>query len=115
MTSPFLLVGVGGVGGAITRHFVGARIEAHNADTFAVNVLGSLLLGMIVAAPISDAVALAAGTGFCGAFTTFSSFAFETIRLYETGNRRRALLNATVNLAGALTAVSAGSLLVSLV
>ena len=111
--NPAVLVGLGGIVGALTRHAVGKRIEREGGDTFAVNVLGSLLLGAIVAAPVGDPVALALGTGFCGAFTTFSTFAFETVRLYEDGRRRRAIANAAGHLAGALIAVGVGTMAVS--
>lgn len=108
---PALLVGIGGVGGAISRHLVGERIESGTGDTLAVNVLGSFLLGALLAVPVGDPLVAFLGTGFCGAFTTFSSFAFETVRLAETGERRRALANAALNLVGAVLAVFAGATL----
>jgi CrcB protein len=113
--SPALLVGVGGVAGAVTRYLVGERVESRAVDTLAVNVLGSLLLGALVALPAGEAAVLVAGTGFCGAFTTFSSFAVETVRLAEAGEPGRALANAAVNLVGALLAVGLGAALVALV
>jgi len=103
-----LLVGLGGVCGALARHALGERIETRTADTFAVNVLGSVALGLVTGAPVGDGVALAVGTGFCGAFTTFSTFAFETVRLLETGARRRALVIAVGTLVGALCGVLFG-------
>lgn len=106
-----VLVGLGGVVGALARYFVGERISARGGDTLAVNLLGSFALGAVLAAPVTDPVALALGVGFCGAFTTFSTFAFETVRLFETGERRRALTNALGNLVGALAAVWLGSTL----
>jgi CrcB protein len=102
------LVGVGGVCGALARHLVGERVETGTLDTLAVNVLGSFALGAVVALPGPESVVLVAGTGFCGAFTTFSTFAFETVRLFETGERRRALANALGTLVGALVAVLLG-------
>ncbi|WP_254829471.1 fluoride efflux transporter CrcB [Haloglomus salinum] len=110
MTDPTLLVGLGGVAGALARHLVGERVEEATYDTLAVNVLGSFVLGMLVAAPVGSDLLLLAGTGFCGAFTTFSSFAYETVRLAESGRVQRAVLNATVNLVGALAAVGLGAL-----
>lgn len=107
-----LLVGLGGVAGAVARHLVGSYVEGDNVDTLVVNVLGSFLLGAIVAAPSAgpfDPLTLAVGTGFCGAFTTFSSFAFETVRLAETGRPRRAVANAGGTLAAALLAVGLGA------
>jgi CrcB protein len=113
--SELLLVGVGGVVGALSRHLLGERVDATTLDTLAVNVLGSFLLGALVAAPVGESALLLAGTGFCGAFTTFSSFAFETVRLAETGKPRQAALNATVNLAGAILAVVLGGAVAGLV
>lgn len=101
-------VGLGGAAGATARHLVSERVETATLDTLAVNVLGSFLLGLVVAVPLPNAVALAAGTGFCGAFTTYSTFAFETVRLAEGGFRRAAARNAVGTLGGALLAVAAG-------
>ncbi|WP_225332983.1 fluoride efflux transporter FluC [Halomicrobium urmianum] len=103
-----LLVGLGGVAGAVARHLVAAAVERDQWDTLAVNVLGSSLLGALVAAPAGESLLLAAGTGFCGAFTTFSSFAVDTVWLAETGRLRRAALNAVGTLAAALVAVALG-------
>ena len=109
MTSPAVLVGFGGVLGAVARHLVGAQIETDNADTVAVNVLGSVTLGLLVTIPLDSQLSFVFATGFCGAFTTFSSFAFETVRLYETGRRRRAIANAAGSLAAALVGVALGA------
>ena len=112
---PAFLVGLGGALGALARYAVDVALGGGRRSTFAVNVLGSVALGAIVASAPSDATLALAGTGFCGAFTTFSTFAFETVRLFETGERRRALANAAVNLAGALAAVWVGSALAAAV
>ncbi|GGN98829.1 MULTISPECIES: fluoride efflux transporter FluC [Haloarcula] len=106
--NPLLLVGLGGMAGALGRHLVGTRLERNRADTLTVNVLGSVLLGALVAAPVGESVTLAVGTGFCGAFTTFSSFAFETVRLAELGHPREAALYAGGTLAVALVGVALG-------
>jgi CrcB protein len=114
MVSSTLLVGLGGVLGALARHLLGEHVETRTVDTLAVNVLGSLLLGLLVAVPVDDGLLLLFGTGFCGAFTTFSTFAFETVRLFETGEKRRALATAALNLVGALAAVALGTAVASL-
>jgi CrcB protein len=114
MVSSTLLVGLGGVLGALARHLLAERVETRTVDTLAVNVLGSLLLGLLVAVPVDDGLLLLFGTGFCGAFTTFSTFAFETVRLFETGEKRRALATAALNLVGALAAVALGTAVASL-
>jgi CrcB protein len=104
----FLLVGTGGILGAWARHLLGERIDTRTLDTLVVNVLGSFALGMLLAVPETHPVFFVFAVGFCGAFTTFSTFAFETVRLFETGDRRRALVNAVVNLVGAVIAVVVG-------
>jgi CrcB protein len=109
-----ILVGVGGVLGAIARHLVGEQVDTNTMDTLTVNVVGSFLLGALVAAPVAESLLLLAGVGFCGAFTTFSSFAFETVRLAESGSPERAIVNAAVQLSGALVAVFVGSVVVGL-
>lgn len=111
-----LLVGTGGVLGALARYAVGTRLPGRVRATLAVNVLGSFALGASVAG-LADGAALLTlfGTGFCGAFTTFSSFAVETVQLYESGARREAVGNAAVNLVGALLAVGLGGWLATVV
>lgn len=105
-----LLVGAGGALGALARYAVGLWLPGRTADTLAVNVLGSFALGALTAT-LADGTALLTtfGVGFCGAFTTFSSFAVETVTLYEDGERRAAVENAAANLVGALVAVGAGA------
>ena len=103
-----LAVGVGGSAGAAARYAVGQVIERRAVDTLAVNVLGSLFLGVVLASPVDGPARLAAGAGFCGAFTTFSSFAVETVRLFEDGRRRAAVAVAAGTLAAALLAVAVG-------
>jgi CrcB protein len=109
--NPLVLAGVGGVFGAVARYSVGRRVETRPLDTLVVNVLGSFVLGGLLAAPVGESILLLAGTGFCGAFTTFSTFAFETVRLAEADRTERALANAAVNLVGAVGAVLAGGVL----
>ena len=62
--------------------------------TLTANGLGSVVLGALVAEYATDARAyLLVGIGFCGALTTFSSFAWETYRLTQDGARLLSLLN----------------------
>ena len=119
---PYVLVGVGGGIGSITR-FVLARYIGGLFDTrfplgtFVINVSGSLLLGIvgaIVAArvsPTSEALRVAIGVGFLGGYTTFSTFEFETHALAETGEFLVAAANAIGSVALGLVAVRVGVLL----
>lgn len=107
---PAHVVGTGGAIGAVARHLVAEQldVEAVPAGTFVVNVLGSFVLGLVTFLGAGAGWLLFVGTGACGAFTTFSSFAFETVRLWETGEHGRAVANAAANLLGASLAVGAG-------
>ena len=108
------LVGAGGTLGAVSRHAVGLRVEGARS-VLVVNALGSFALGAVSAAPIGSTAALLFGVGFCGAFTTFSSFAIATVRAAtETGTRAAAGVAAS-NLTAALIAFLLGSFAVGAV
>ena len=66
--------------GALIRHLVG-RLTCSWQALLVVNVAGSALLGWIAASDVSAATATVVGVGFCGALTTYSSFALETVAL----------------------------------
>jgi CrcB protein len=116
---PFLLVGVGGFIGANARfvvaRLVGALFETRfPLGTFIINISGSFLLavlGTVVAQkafPDSEAMRLALGVGFLGAFTTFSTFEFETHALIDDGSWLLAAMNMFASLLIGLLAVRAG-------
>jgi len=115
-----LLVVLGAAVGAPCRwlldRYVQGRTDAVMPwGTFSVNVLGSALLGVLVAAhtlgPASAAAVALLGTGFAGAFTTFSTFAWETFRLVEEGAPLVAAVNVAASLAAGLVAAVTGWLL----
>jgi CrcB protein len=117
-----LLVGTGGFIGAIAR-FALARFVATSFDTrfplgtFIINVSGSFLLGIlgtVVTHRMSvhaDALRLALGVGFLGAYTTFSTFEFETHTLLDNGAWVAATVYMAASLFVGLMAVRAGILL----
>jgi CrcB protein len=81
-----LLVAAGAFFGAIGRFAVGRWCAGRFASgfpagTFLVNSLGSFLLGIIAGGNWGEALVLLAGTGFLGAFTTFSTFKLESVQL----------------------------------
>ncbi|WP_372912494.1 CrcB family protein [Salinigranum sp.] len=102
-----LLVGVGGTLGALTRFGVDTLLGGPRG-VFAVNVLGSVALGALVAAPVDGALLLVFGTGFCGAFTTFSSFAVGVVEYAQAGDQRVAARYALGTLVAALGGVALG-------
>ncbi|AXK34141.1 fluoride efflux transporter CrcB [Streptomyces armeniacus] len=105
----WLLVLLGGAVGAPLRYLTDRAVQRRHATvfpwgTFAVNVAGCLLLGLVAGAGAAGAassqVQLLVGTGLCGALTTYSTFSYETLRLAEDG----AGLLAAANVAAAVTA-----------
>jgi CrcB protein len=111
---PAHVVGAGGAVGAVLRHWVGqwTDVEQFPLGTLVVNVGGSFVLALVTFGGLDGQLALLVGTGVCGSFTTFSSFSFETVRLYETGERARAAVNAVGTLLACLLAVGFAALLV---
>lgn len=107
---PAQLVGLGGALGAVCRHAVARRVPAgdYPLGTLLVNTLGSFLLALVTFAGADSATLLFVGTGACGAFTTYSSFSVETVRLWEAGERPAAVGYAAGSLAAALVGVGLG-------
>lgn len=122
---PYLLVGIGGFLGANAR-FVVARVVGSAANTpfplgtFLINVSGSFLLGLLGAliaqkvSPAGETLRLALGVGFLGAFTTFSTFEFESHALFGDGAWLMASSYMALSLFVGLVAVRAGIVLARL-
>lgn len=117
MTESFasvLLVGIGGAAGAVARHSVGSVIESRNS-VISVNLIGSFVLGIVLGIPGASTVMILVGVGFCGGFTTFSSFTVETVVTAESGEILLATRFALTNLIGGVGALILGSVVVSVV
>ena len=111
---PGFLVGAGGALGATCRYVVGVFVRADSFPlaTLGVNVAGSFLLGLVVFSGAAGDAVLFLGVGFAGAFTTFSSFSFRTVDLWERDERRLAIANALGTLALSMVALGLAWLLV---
>jgi fluoride exporter len=90
--STLLAVGVGAFFGAITRYGIGIWIGPADGfpwGTFVINVTGSFLLGILMFVMRGDGspdnLRALATTGFCGGYTTFSTFSYELIVLMQSG------------------------------
>ncbi|MFD6160104.1 fluoride efflux transporter CrcB [Nocardia sp. NPDC060256] len=108
-----LLVIAGAAVGAPSRYLLDRSIQVRHDSRFpwgtlVVNVFGCLVLGGLTGAGLSAPWMLLTGTGFCGAFTTYSTFSYETFRLAEQGAYRDAILNAVVSVAAGLIAAVIG-------
>ncbi len=111
-----LLVLLGGAVGAPLRYVTDLVVSSlHDTvfpwGTWVVNVAGSLVLGTVaglVTAGAPSWLGTLAGTGICGALTTFSSFGYEAVRLAEDGAVGAAALNVVSSLAAGLLACGGG-------
>ncbi len=118
------LVGLGGLVGSIARYWLTGLVQqAANSDfpygTLAVNLVGSLVVGTIMTlslerGALSAEIRLLLTTGFCGGFTTMSTFSYETLALLRDGQIALALGNSGGTLIGCLAAVWLGQLLARL-
>lgn len=112
---PAHVVGTGGAIGAVLRQLVGRAVEVdgYPLGTFTVNVLGSFLLALLAFGGVGGQLGLLLGTGLAGSFTTFSAFSYETVRLWETGERARATVNAVSSIVGAVVAIGMADVLIA--
>ena len=121
----FIMVGLGGFIGAILRYGLSGlmhRVLGSNFlyGTLAVNVLGSFALGLFLTLSstrlaISDEWKSFIAVGILGAFTTFSTFSFETIALLQERLLMQAFLNIGLNVILALASVWAGMALARII
>lgn len=108
-----LLVALGAGIGAPLRYLTDRAVQGRHDSVFpwgtlTVNVAGSALLGLLAALPAGEGLTALAGTGFCGALTTYSTFGYETLRLLEDGARRRAVAYAIASVVAGLGAAYCG-------
>ncbi len=116
--SSVAFVGLGGALGACSRYSVGLLLARADSPfpyaTLSVNVAGSFVAGLLATwflhkGLLGSPVHLMLIVGFLGAFTTFSAFSVETLRLLESGNLAVAALNITLNVVFSLLAVFIGA------
>lgn len=114
--------------GGVSRYLLGGLIQRLSGGTFPmgtllINITGSFLLGLIYrysadSAAIAPEVRAMLTIGFCGGYTTFSSFSYESIRLIEDGQAGRAFVYVALSillcLGGTAMGIVAGRELVSL-
>ncbi|MFK7808245.1 MAG: fluoride efflux transporter CrcB [Saprospiraceae bacterium] len=106
---------LGGGLGSLCRYSI-AKLIPHSANffygTFAANVLSSLILGIIAGLALKNVISgdtrLFFITGFCGGFSTFSTFSAETLQLFEAGNYLAVLIYTTVSILACLFCIFLG-------
>ena len=123
--NPLAWVGfvVAGAVGAVARHVIGAALPERTSarfpwGTLAVNVTGSFVFGVITGLALHHGLTreprLVLGTGFCGSYTTFSTFTYETVRLVEDGAFGEAARNVGTTVVACALAAGAGLALAAL-
>ncbi|MEO2206447.1 fluoride efflux transporter CrcB [Paenibacillus pabuli] len=111
-----LYIGVGGFLGTLTRYSIQLGIPAANVGfpwaVLLINAIGSLFLGWFFTIAVPDKVTpqlrLAIGTGFTGAFTTFSTFTLDIVRLSEGGMWVKTVIYTLVSLLAGLLLCALG-------
>jgi CrcB protein len=121
----FLLIGGGVVLGANLRYWVATYFATRMGQSFPygilfINITGSLVLGFVLTLianrmVVDTGLALLIGTGFLGAYTTFSTFSYDTVVLLERGDLLPALANAGASLFGSILAAYLGVVLARVV
>ncbi|HDZ86176.1 hypothetical protein LCGC14_0816890 [marine sediment metagenome] len=114
-----LLVGIGGFFGAMSRYLVDAWVssligKSFPVGTLAVNVSGSFLLGFLFAFILENVthdhhLSLLIAYGFIGAYTTYSTFMMDSLKLASTGGVSLAVINISASLVFGLFAVYLGA------
>jgi CrcB protein len=114
----YLAVAAGGALGAALRYYLGGTVLSRTAApfplaTFVINVTGSFLIGFFLTLAtervhVSPHLRLAFAVGFVGAYTTFSTFEYETARLAEAGSYWVAFLNVALSFVVGFAAVWGG-------
>ncbi|MBI3567167.1 MAG: fluoride efflux transporter CrcB [Gemmatimonadetes bacterium] len=112
------MIALGSATGGVARFVLGSVIQARSAGAFPtgtllINISGSLLLGFLMrytlgSTSVSPEVRAMLTTGFCGGYTTFSTFSYETLTLIEDGDWRRAGGYATASVVLALLGTLGG-------
>jgi len=121
-----LALAVGGAGavGAVARYLIDGAVQDRRSGafpfgTFLVNGSGSLILGIVTGLAwyhgLGGRAHAVVGIGFCGAFTTWSGVAWETVQLTERGLGRLALVNMVGGVAAALACAALGIVVVAVV
>ncbi len=114
MIRELLAAGCGGALGAMSRYLLSGVVLAgvtwagFPVGTFAVNALGSLLIGFFMKSVSSSVVMTLLTVGFCGGFTTFSTFSADALKLLRGGDYSTMALYIAMSVAVCMICVSIG-------
>ncbi len=120
----FLVIGAGGFLGAVTRYLLGSWVQKWGRGfplgTFCINISGSFLIGLLMTLLTEKLMVdarwrLFLVVGFLGAYTTFSTFEFETGKLFGDGEWLLAGANVVLSVFLGFAAVKLGELIVRII
>jgi fluoride exporter len=113
------LVAIGGLVGSVARYWLSGAVQDVTGHTFpsgtlAVNIVGSFVIGLVMALSLErgllgDEWRILLTTGFCGGFTTMSTFSYETLALLRDGESALALWNVTASFVACVGAAWLGN------
>jgi len=112
-----ILVAIAGAAGALARYGIATAIGVRSFpwSTLAINITGSFVLGMLLTAGIQrgwpENVIVPLTVGFLGAYTTFSTFSYETFTLGRADRFVSAAIYVAVSVSGGLLAAAGGYML----
>lgn len=119
------MIGLGGGIGSIARYLTSVYVtrlieSAFPYGTLAVNILGSMIIGLIFGFSdryswLTPELRLLLATGFCGGFTTFSTFSYETLTLLRQGYLYLGVSNILLNVVACIAATLLGLFLVRII
>ena len=106
---------LGGFLGAVLRYWMGLPFLRQKGNfpfgTLFINIVGAFLLGVFVSLPINTSIYRLLGDGFCGAFTTFSTFMTESAFLGKEAQKVKAVLYVVISVVVGLIFFSCGYML----
>lgn len=122
MMRPLLLVALGGAVGSVLRYLTAELVKKFTLSsfpigTFVANIAGCILIGVLIglfdkAGSENPQLKWLLITGFCGGYTTFSTFSYENLSLFQQGNYGLALLYLSSSILLGILGVGLGLLLV---
>ena len=118
MRMEYLLIAIGGSLGSLSRFFVSKSIAgkysgAYPLGTFTINLAGAFLLGVITAFHVNFSVYAFIAIGFLGSFTTFSTFMYESFSLFQSGEKKNAILYLIISMMAGIASYMGGYYLIT--
>ena len=112
MIREIVAVGIGGALGSMSRYLVSyVCLLGFPAGTFTVNAAGSLLMGFLLEMLGAGTASWLLSVGFCGGFTTFSTFSSDVVRMLKSGDYTAAGLCIALNFAACVCCILLGAAL----